>query len=108
MIDGNVDRDFISTALRAVGDGSVAAVGVTVMGGPQLLFGNRRVEGNPRETARGAYHLGRRFPDRLSGSDPERAIRRLRRKGAGRGHASSSFWMRSLSAGARRWTRFPG
>jgi anaerobic magnesium-protoporphyrin IX monomethyl ester cyclase len=37
IIDGNVDRDFISTAVRAVGDGSVCAVGVTVMGGPQLL-----------------------------------------------------------------------
>jgi radical SAM superfamily enzyme YgiQ (UPF0313 family) len=36
IIDGNVDRDFVSTALRAVGDPSVAAVGVTVMGGPQL------------------------------------------------------------------------
>jgi anaerobic magnesium-protoporphyrin IX monomethyl ester cyclase len=37
IIDGNVDRDFISTAVRAVSDGSVGAVGVTVMGGPQLL-----------------------------------------------------------------------
>ena len=37
IIDGNVDRNFISTAVRAVGDGSVGAVGVTVMGGPQLL-----------------------------------------------------------------------
>lgn len=37
IIDGNVDRSFISTAVRAVGDGSVAAVGITVMGGPQLL-----------------------------------------------------------------------
>jgi anaerobic magnesium-protoporphyrin IX monomethyl ester cyclase len=36
IIDGNVDRDFVSTALRAIGDGSVVAVGVTVMGGPQL------------------------------------------------------------------------
>jgi anaerobic magnesium-protoporphyrin IX monomethyl ester cyclase len=36
IIDGNVDRDFVSTALRAVDDKSVAAVGVTVMGGPQL------------------------------------------------------------------------
>jgi radical SAM superfamily enzyme YgiQ (UPF0313 family) len=36
IIDGNVDRDFIATALRSIGDGSVAAVGVTVMGGPQL------------------------------------------------------------------------
>jgi anaerobic magnesium-protoporphyrin IX monomethyl ester cyclase len=36
LIDGNVDRDFVSTALRAVDAGSVDAVGVTVMGGPQL------------------------------------------------------------------------
>jgi len=36
IIDGNVDRDFVSTALRAVDDETVAAVGVTVMGGPQL------------------------------------------------------------------------
>jgi anaerobic magnesium-protoporphyrin IX monomethyl ester cyclase len=37
IIDGNVDRHFISTAVRAVGDGSIGAVGITVMGGPQLL-----------------------------------------------------------------------
>ena len=36
LIDGNVDRDFIATAVRAAGDRSVIAVGVTVMGGPQL------------------------------------------------------------------------
>jgi anaerobic magnesium-protoporphyrin IX monomethyl ester cyclase len=36
IIDGNVDRDFVSTALRAIDDKTVAAVGVTVMGGPQL------------------------------------------------------------------------
>jgi radical SAM superfamily enzyme YgiQ (UPF0313 family) len=36
IIDGNVDRDFISTAVRTVADGSIDAVGVTVMGGPQL------------------------------------------------------------------------
>src|ERR1700733_2804601 len=36
IIDGNVDRDYVSTAVRALGDGSVSAVGVTVMGGPQL------------------------------------------------------------------------
>jgi anaerobic magnesium-protoporphyrin IX monomethyl ester cyclase len=36
IIDGNVDRDFISAALRSIDDGAVAAVGVTVMGGPQL------------------------------------------------------------------------
>jgi anaerobic magnesium-protoporphyrin IX monomethyl ester cyclase len=37
MIDGNVDRDFISTAARAVRRSAFAAVGITVMGGPQLL-----------------------------------------------------------------------
>ena len=37
IIDGNVDRDFISTAVRAVSETSVTAVGITVMGGPQLL-----------------------------------------------------------------------
>jgi anaerobic magnesium-protoporphyrin IX monomethyl ester cyclase len=36
IIDGNVDRDFVSTALRMVCDESIAAVGVSVMGGPQL------------------------------------------------------------------------
>lgn len=36
IIDGNVDRDFVSTAMRAVESGRVDAVGVSVMGGPQL------------------------------------------------------------------------
>src|SRR5262249_38489754 len=35
ILDGNIDRDFVTTAERAVGAG-VDAVGVTVMGGPQL------------------------------------------------------------------------
>jgi radical SAM superfamily enzyme YgiQ (UPF0313 family) len=36
IIDGNVDRDFIATAVREVASGDVGAVGITVMGGPQL------------------------------------------------------------------------
>ena len=36
ILDGNIDRDFVATAVRAVTSGSVDAVGVTVMGGPQL------------------------------------------------------------------------
>jgi anaerobic magnesium-protoporphyrin IX monomethyl ester cyclase len=36
IIDGNIDRDFIATAVRAVDAGRVDCVGVTVMGGPQL------------------------------------------------------------------------
>jgi anaerobic magnesium-protoporphyrin IX monomethyl ester cyclase len=36
LLDGNVDRDFIATTLRAVNAGSVDALGVSVMGGPQL------------------------------------------------------------------------
>ena len=37
ILDGNIDRDFVSTAERLVGGGGIAAVGVTVMGGPQLI-----------------------------------------------------------------------
>jgi radical SAM superfamily enzyme YgiQ (UPF0313 family) len=36
LIDGNIDRDFIATALRRLTEERVDAVGVTVMGGPQL------------------------------------------------------------------------
>ena len=36
IIDGNVDRDFIASVLRKLGTGEVDALGVTVMGGPQL------------------------------------------------------------------------
>jgi len=36
IIDGNVDRDFVATAVRACREGGVQAVGVSVMGGPQL------------------------------------------------------------------------
>jgi anaerobic magnesium-protoporphyrin IX monomethyl ester cyclase len=36
IIDGNKDRDFIATTLRALEGGRVDAVGVSVMGGPQL------------------------------------------------------------------------
>jgi radical SAM superfamily enzyme YgiQ (UPF0313 family) len=36
IIDGNVDRDFIATTLHALASGRVDAVGVSVMGGPQL------------------------------------------------------------------------
>jgi anaerobic magnesium-protoporphyrin IX monomethyl ester cyclase len=35
ILDGNIDRDFVTTAVHTVGEG-VDAVGVTVMGGPQL------------------------------------------------------------------------
>jgi anaerobic magnesium-protoporphyrin IX monomethyl ester cyclase len=36
IIDGNVDRDFVSTAVRTLEIGHIDAVGVSVMGGPQL------------------------------------------------------------------------
>ena len=36
IIDGNVDPDFISTTLRALEGGRIDAVGISVMGGPQL------------------------------------------------------------------------
>ena len=37
IIDGNVDREFIASTVRRVSESSMAAVGITVMGGPQLL-----------------------------------------------------------------------
>jgi radical SAM superfamily enzyme YgiQ (UPF0313 family) len=36
IIDGNVDRSFIESAREAVADGRLDAVGISVMGGPQL------------------------------------------------------------------------
>lgn len=36
ILDGNVDRDFVSTALSRIESGTVDAIGVSVMGGPQL------------------------------------------------------------------------
>src|SRR5882672_3662926 len=36
IVDGNVDPHFISTTLRALQSGRIDAVGVSVMGGPQL------------------------------------------------------------------------
>jgi radical SAM superfamily enzyme YgiQ (UPF0313 family) len=36
IIDGNVDRDFVTTTLRTLERGDIDAVGVSVMGGPQL------------------------------------------------------------------------
>ncbi len=37
LLDGNIDRDFVASAVRRVRAGAVDAVGVTVMGGPQLI-----------------------------------------------------------------------
>jgi len=36
ILDGNIDHDFISTALRTISESRVDAVGLTIMGGPQL------------------------------------------------------------------------
>jgi len=36
IIDGNVDRDFVATTLRTLGSRRIDAVGISVMGGPQL------------------------------------------------------------------------
>src|SRR4029077_16888943 len=37
IIDGNIDREFVATTLRTLARGGVDAVGISVMGGPQLL-----------------------------------------------------------------------
>jgi anaerobic magnesium-protoporphyrin IX monomethyl ester cyclase len=36
IIDGNIDRDFVSTTLRTLDRRRIDAVGISVMGGPQL------------------------------------------------------------------------
>ena len=36
ILDGNIDREFVDTAVQRVVEDGVAAVGITVMGGPQL------------------------------------------------------------------------
>jgi anaerobic magnesium-protoporphyrin IX monomethyl ester cyclase len=36
IIDGNIDRDFIGSTLRSIESGRIDAVGISVMGGPQL------------------------------------------------------------------------
>ena len=36
IIDGNMDPDFVATTLQSIDGGDVHAVGVSVMGGPQL------------------------------------------------------------------------
>lgn len=36
IVDGNIDRDFVATTLRKLAGGGVDAVGISVMGGPQL------------------------------------------------------------------------
>ncbi len=36
LLDGNVDHDFAARALRIIGEREVCAVGLSVMGGPQL------------------------------------------------------------------------
>src|SRR5271169_3514823 len=36
IIDGNIDRDFVSTTLKILAGGGVDAIGISVMGGPQL------------------------------------------------------------------------
>lgn len=36
IIDGNVDRDLLSASLSAIGQGDFDAVGISVMGGPQI------------------------------------------------------------------------
>jgi len=36
ILDGNVDRDFVATALRLIDTARIDAVGMTIMGGPQL------------------------------------------------------------------------
>ncbi|HUI62826.1 MAG TPA: radical SAM protein [Steroidobacteraceae bacterium] len=36
LLDGNIDRDFVATALRIIAEKRIDALGMSIMGGPQL------------------------------------------------------------------------
>ncbi len=78
IIDGNVDRDFVNDTLHAMQRDRFDAVGIGVMGGPQVAPAIAVSQAIRARFSGGADHLGRLLPDPVPGSDAERALRRLR------------------------------
>jgi hypothetical protein len=69
IIDGNVDRDFIATALRTLASEPVDAVGVSVMGGcaPPSQSRAPYVRGFPQHRSSGGGTFPPSAPNRASG-----------------------------------------
>jgi anaerobic magnesium-protoporphyrin IX monomethyl ester cyclase len=62
ILDGNIDRDFVATALRMISEQRVDAVGVSVMGGPQLPQALRVSEAIRRAAPSLPVFWGGQFP----------------------------------------------
>ncbi len=93
ILDGNIDRDFIATALRAIDDGSRLRR-YHRHGGAAARLGHRRLQGNSRSVAPTANHLGGAFPTvcpdaTLSAPYVDYAVR------AQGEDTLTSFWIRS-------------
>ena len=94
IIDGNIDREFVATRVRAMREERFDAVGVTVMGGPQVptaIAVSKAIRAaRPRRRSSGADTSRRSVPNRHCSrrtSTTSSAARARRR--------STSCWMRS-------------
>ena len=104
IIDGNVDPHYVSTALRAIDDGSVAAVGVTVMGGPQLRSAIALSKAIREKQPAIPIVWGGAFPTVCPDAALNAAYVDYVVRSQGEEH-SSSFCRRSRSVAAGRWNR---
>ncbi len=102
ILDGNVERDFVDSAVKTVQAGEVDAIGVTVMGGPQLLSAIAVSKGNsgrerPQCRSSGAVLSRPSVP--MPRSECRTSTMRSDRRGR---IPSRSCWMRSVQGtGAR-------
>jgi radical SAM superfamily enzyme YgiQ (UPF0313 family) len=99
IIDGNVDRDFVATASAAVGSGEFSAVGISVMGGPQVPSAIAVSRAVRRAAPSLPIVWGGYFPTlcpdaTLNGSDVDYALR-------GQGEAALMELLAAHFAGAR-------
>ena len=86
IIDGNIDRDFVDTTRRALAEERFDAVGVTVMGGPQVPTAIAVSKADSRASHRQhAHRVGRLLSDDLPDVDACRLPSSIRRARPGRG-----------------------
>ena len=107
IIDGNVDRDYIATAVRALETARCRPWALPSWEGRSCARPSQSRRPSARNSPR-ADSLGRRISDCLSGCCAECGVRRLCGARAGRGNTRASFCRRSRAAAMRRWKRSPG